>query len=589
MNKKDKNNKMYKSQHELIKSVKSKNKLSNIMICFKVIFDLIPQILIIHMVANFFVNKLTSNIIYIESAAILFSFVLKSICSYTATAKAHEVAYNSLAEIRLNLIRHLKKLPLGFFQKRKIGDLTNIVQHDVEQVEIYLAHGMPEIMAAITLPVILFFAMLFIDWRLALLMISGLPLMWLTKKISTPIWKKNIKIFSDSTQNMQSNLMEYVTNISIIKAFGKEETKTAKTIQSSKDYVYWVKKSMGGISVPMGLIDMFMESGVVLIMIVGTYLLSTNSITVPYFILSMIFGMAFTSSIAKIATFQHFEVMFNQSMSSIGSVLNEPIPNRDKYNGSVQSGDIEISNLDFAYDGDKNILDNINVTFKKGQKNALVGASGCGKSTLANLIMGFWTPQKGNITIGDIDIKNMSEKQLSSLISIVQQDVFLFNISMEENIRIGNPDATKEEIIEAAKKARIHDFIMSLPNQYDSTAGESGVKFSGGEKQRISIARMILKNLPIIILDEATANVDSENEAYIQDAIDELSKDKTVITIAHHLNTIKNANQIVVMDNGKIIEKGTHDKLINSCQLYKTMVSNQYKVDNWNIKEVQNG
>ncbi len=200
--------------------------------------------------------------------------------------------------------------------------------------------------------------------------------------------------------------------------------------------------------------------------------------------------------------------------------------------------------------------------------------------------MGFWQPSNGTISIAGVDIKEMSEKQLNSLTSIVQQDVFLFNMSMEENIRIGKPDATMDEIIVAAKKARIHDFIMSLPHKYDSTAGESGVKFSGGEKQRISIARMILKDAPIIILDEATAAVDAENESYIQAAIDDLSKDKTVIMIAHHLNTIKNVDQIVVMDGGKIADKGSHLELIESCELYKKMVSDQNKVDHWNIKEV---
>ena len=199
--------------------------------------------------------------------------------------------------------------------------------------------------------------------------------------------------------------------------------------------------------------------------------------------------------------------------------------------------------------------------------------------------MGFWTPEHGSITIGGVNLEKLSEKQLGALISIVQQETFLFNLSMEENIRIGKPDATMEEIVDAAKKARIHDFIMGLPDQYETTAGEAGVKFSGGEKQRISIARMILKDAPIIILDEATAAVDAENEAYIQAAIEDLSRSKTVIMIAHHLNTIRDVDQIVVMDSGRVIDTGTHARLMEHCPLYQKMVADQNKVDNWNIKE----
>lgn len=538
------------------------------------------------MIGLYFNALLTKQQILLESTAILLCFVGKAICSYLATWKAHKAAYTCLTDLRLQIIRHLKKLSLGFFQERKTGDLTNIVQHDVEQVEGHLAHGLPEIMSATVLPAIVFLIMLWVDWRLALVMIAGLPLMWLTKKVSAPLWEKNFKIFADSVTQMQENVMEYVSNISVIKAFGKEENKTEKTIKSAKDYDYWVKKSMAGISVPMGLIIMFMESGVVLVMILGTYLLSIGEIQVPRLILSIVLGGLFTSSIAKVATFQHYGIVFKQAMKGIGSILNVSVPNRPAESAIPVNGDIEISELNFSYNGDGKVLEDINLRFSKGSKIALVGASGCGKSTLANLLMGFWEPTGGSITIAGENTLAFSEKQLNRLFSIVQQDVFLFNLSMEENIRIGKPDADMEEIIAAAKKARIHDFIMSLPDGYQTSAGEAGVKFSGGEKQRISIARMILKDAPIIILDEATAAVDMENEVYIQAAIDDLSRDKTVIMIAHHLNTIRDVDQIVVMDEGKVIDTDKHDALMSRCALYRKMVEDQNKVDSWKIKEV---
>ena len=575
-----------KTQQELVRQVTSKSRLSNMMLCCKIVFDLIPQVLLIHMIGLYFTASLMLEQIFWECGAMLLCFIGKAVCSYFATWTAHKAAYTCLTDLRLQIIRHLKKLSLGFFQERKTGDLTNIVQHDVEQVEGYLAHGLPEIMSATILPAAVFLVMLWVDWRLALVMVVGLPLMWITKKISAPLWTKNFKIYADSVTRMQENVMEYVSDISVIKAFGKEETKTEKTIQSAKDYDYWVKKSMAGISVPMGLIILFMESGVVLVMILGTYLLSTSQIELPRLILAIVLGGLFTSSIAKVATFQHYGIVFKQAMKGIWSILGVPASNRPEHSDAPVNGEIVISDLNFAYNGNGNVLENINLRFSKGSKTALVGASGCGKSTLANLLMGFWEPADGSITIAGKDAAGFSEKQLNRLFSIVQQDVFLFNLSMEENIRIGKPEASMEEITAAAKKARIHDFIMSLPNGYQTMAGEAGVKFSGGEKQRLSIARMILKDAPIIILDEATAAVDTENEAYIQAAIDDLSRDKTVIMIAHHLNTIRDADQIVVMDSGRIVDTGRHNALLDRCALYRKMVEDQNKVDNWKIKEV---
>jgi len=579
---------MIKNQQDLAKKVTGKNRFSNIMLCLKILFDLFPQVLLIHMVGLYFTSALAKQQCFLECGLMLLSFILKALCSYSSTWNAHKSAYTSLTELRLEIVAHLKKLPLGFFQERKTGDLTNIVQHDVEKVEEYLAHGLPETMAATILPVAVFIIMAFIDWRLALVMITGLPLMWLTKKICAPLWAKNFKIYGDSMTRMQENVMEYVSNIPVIKAFGKEESKTQKTIQSAKDYDYWVKKSMAGISVPMGLITLFMESGVVLVMIFGTLFFAKGKIELTSLILQIVLAGLFTSSIAKIATLQHYGIVFNQSMSGIWSILGKPFLKRPEQSEEAHNGDITISDLNFSYRDEKEVLKNINLNITKGSKVAFVGASGCGKTTLANLLMGFWEASSGSIKIAGKDIRSYSEKELNKLFSIVQQENFLFNLSMEENIRIGKPDATKIEIIEAAKKARIHDFISSLPQGYDTLAGEAGVKYSGGEKQRISIARMILKDAPIIILDEATAAVDTENEKMIQSAIEDLSLDKTVIMIAHHLNTIRDADQIVVMEEGRIIDSGKHKELLMRCALYKKMVEEQNRVDNWKIKETKN-
>ena len=572
------------NEKELKESIVVQNRLSSILLILKILFDLIPQILLVYLI-NFLMNKnININNIKLIFLIILISFILKEAFYYFTVKIAHEKAYNKLIELRLNIIKHLKKLSLGFFKEHSTGELTNIIQHDVEQVEVYLAHGLPEIMSAMVIPVIVLISMFTVDYRLAFAMLTGIPLMFLVKKFSQNIMKKNFQIYFNQESKMQEELMEYVKNISVIKAFAKEEVISERTLKTAKEYINWVKKSMGAVTVPMGLINIFMEIGVVIVMILGSFFLSKGEITLPRFILSIILSSIFTSSINKTATLQHFSIVFKEAIKSIGKILTIALP-IEKKDDELQSGNIEFKNVNFEYIQGSFKLQNINFLIEKNTLNAFVGPSGCGKSTIANLIMGFWDIENGQINISGKNISEYSEQRISKLIGSVQQEAILFNISIFENIAIGKENATKEEVIEAAKKARCHDFIEALPNKYDTKVGEMGVKLSGGEKQRISIARMILKNAPILILDEAMAAVDSENEKLIEEAINDLSKNKTVITIAHHLNTIKNSNQIIVMNKGVIVDRGTHEELMNRCNFYQTMVKAQNKVDRWNLKE----
>ena len=571
-------------EKELRKKVIGKNGLSNSLLALKIVFDLIPQILLVYLISSLITNNINEDNLKYVFIGIFISFVLKGVFYYFATKVAHEKAYEKLTELRLDIIDHLKKLSLGFFKEHNTGELTNMVQHDVEQVEVYLAHGLPEIMSVTLLPTIIFVAMIFVDWRLALGMIAGVPLMYLVKVLSQRTMDKNFAIYFNHEKKMREELMEYVKNISVIKAFAKEEEISERTLKTAREYVYWVKKSMGMVTIPMGLIDIFMEIGVVIVMILGSIFLYHGNITTHNFILSIILSSAFTASISKTATLQHFSIVFKEALRSIGKVLTVPLPTKNTEQG-LEFGNIEFKDVNFAYGKDGFELKNINLTFKKNSLNAFVGASGCGKSTVSNLLMGFWDADEGQILINGRDIKEYSQENISMLIGSVQQEVILFNLSIFENIAIGKLNATKEEVIEAAKKARCHDFISALPNGYETRVGEMGVKLSGGEKQRISIARMILKNAPILILDEAMAAVDSENERLIGEAIDDLSMDKTIITIAHHLNTIRDSDQIIVMDKGVVLDAGSHEELMKRCEFYKDMVEAQNKVDRWNLKE----
>ncbi|KDE68547.1 ABC transporter ATP-binding protein [Fusobacterium necrophorum DAB] len=572
-------------EKELRKKVIGKNGLSNSLLSLKIVFDLIPQILLVYLISSLIVNNISEDNLKHIFLGIFISFALKGVFYYFATKVAHEKAYEKLTELRLSIIGHLKKLNLGFFKEHNTGELTNIVQHDVEQVEVYLAHGLPEIMSVTLLPTIIFIAMIFVDWRLALGMIAGVPLMYLVKVFSQKTMNKNFAIYFNHENRMREELMEYVKNISVVKAFAKEEEISERTLKTAREYIYWVKKSMGAITVPMGLIDIFMEIGVVIVMILGSIFLYYGEITTPNFILAIILSSAFTASISKTATLHHFSIVFKEALKAIGKVLTVPLPNKKTEQG-LEFGNIEFKDVNFAYGKDSFELKNINLTFKKNSLNAFVGASGCGKSTVSNLLMGFWNADSGQIKIKGKDIKEYSQENISELIGSVQQEVILFDLSIFENIAIGKLNATKEEVIEAAKKARCHDFISALPNGYETRVGEMGVKLSGGEKQRISIARMILKNAPILILDEAMAAVDSENEKLISEAIDDLIKDKTVITIAHHLNTIRDSDQIIVMDKGLVLDTGSHEELMKRCDFYRDMVEAQNKVDRWNLKEV---
>ena len=433
--------------------------------------------------------------------------------------------------------------------------------------------------------ILIVITILFFDWRLALSLVSTIPIIFILKKLTDYYLKDSVRKFTESSKQMSENLVEYINTVSVIKAFSNNETKTDEVLMDMKDYIKWVKSEMLNITIPMSLISFFSELGLVLLIIIGSNLLVNGKISVMIFILSIILAEKFSKTINKLPTFQHFNIILNESIRKINTILSvNPLIKSDLVE-NPKNGDIIFNDVDFSYNGDEKVLFNINMTFKENSKTGIIGSSGSGKTTIANLIMGFWKVCAGSITIDGVNINNISEKNLSNLISIVQQDVFLFNLSIEENIRIGKPDASKKEIIEAAKKARIHDFIISLKDGYDTLLGENGVKFSGGEKQRISIARMILKDSPIIILDEATSAIDPDNEFLIHDAINSLGKDKTLIIIAHHLNTIKNLDNIFLMDRGEVICSGKHDTLLN-CQKYREMLNKQNQVDNWQIKEV---
>ncbi len=576
-----------KNNHAMLeKNLKRNSLASRILMAISVTAGIVPLFIVIRMISLLTNDEMTIEKILIYGAGVGICQIIKALFYALSMWKAHESAYASLAKIRIHMIEHLKQLSFSFFQKRKIGDLTNIINHDVDKVELYLAHGLPEITIAALIPSIIAIGLLIIDWRLALALISTVPLVFLYQILLNKLAASKFEHYVKSTKKMSEDLLEYIATMPVIKAFSKEEKRTNIVLASMQDYISWVKNVTVGIAFPMTLAIMIMEAGFLVLAVVGSWLLGNHEISVDTFVLAVILGGIFSSTFAKFTAFHHIQIIFQNAVSSINSVMNVEPAYENSLSISYKTGSIVFKDVSFGYERENKVLDQVNLEFKKNSVNAIVGASGSGKTTIANLLMRFWEPDSGVVTINGIDINNMSEQSLSGLVSVVQQETFLFNMSIEENIRIGKKDATKEEIIQAAKDAQIHDMIMQLPRGYNTIVGESGAKLSGGEKQRISIARMILKNAPIIILDEATSAIDASNEYLIQKAIDHLSKNKTIITIAHHLNTIVKADQIIVMEDGKVAAKGPHETLLQDSKLYKKMIEEQANVDNWEIKEV---
>ena len=575
-----------KKNRPLDEERESRSLLSNVVVILHLILGTLPILLVVWAVDKLMNSTLSPIIVWGIGGIMMLLAMLRGVFYGTSIWRAHRSAYNALTRLRLRIISHLQRLPLGFFQERKVGDLVNIINHDVEQIEIYLAHGLPEILSATLFPALLWVIIMVLDWRLGLSLISLLPVAFLLQMAVKTLWGKSFQHFMESTQKMSEDLLEYVATISVIKAFSNEENRTERVLGGMRDYIRWVKRSMFSVTVPMTLITMFLEGGIVVMTLIGLWMMSSGELTVARFILALILGGLFSSSFAKLATFQHFRIVYGQSLAKVQSITEvQTKETADKKTDTTQT-DVCFEHVTFSYPNkEDNALKDVCLQFPKGSHTAIVGESGSGKTTLASLMMGFWQPQTGTIRLGGENITELSERNIADYFSMVQQEVFLFNTTIRDNIRIGRPTATQKEVEMAAERARIHDFIMGLPNGYDTLAGEAGIKFSGGEKQRISIARMLLKDSPIVILDEATAALDGENEKLIQEALDELQRNKTVITIAHRLNTIQDMERIVVMDKGQVVSKGTHQELMKDCSLYRNMTETQEQVSKWQLKE----
>ncbi|MDQ0088794.1 ATP-binding cassette subfamily B protein [Paenibacillus anaericanus] len=491
-----------------------------------------------------------------------------------------------MKDVRLRLGEHLRKLPMGFFSRRDQGDISHTLLANVDEVEMILTHLFNQVIGSIILPVVSALFLLYIDWRLALAVLVSVPLALPLLFWSQTLMSKRSEKRQEAAAAVHSRLLEYVQTIRLIKAHnqtGQRFTRLDSAMARLRDDSIRVEVMISPVVM---LFSIILELGFVFLLFIGSYLLAGGVMETSVFLIFLVVSMKFYQPLRSAGTALTQMRFMASAGERIRELFAEPALPEPEHPQRPCTFNIELDDVHFSYE-EKEILKGINVQIPESNLVALVGPSGAGKSTIAGLVSRYWDVTGGAIKIGGIDIRAMLSDDLLAIVSTVQQQPYLFNETIAANIRKGRPKATIEEVIEAARSANCHEFVMNLPQGYDTVAGEGGTALSGGEKQRISIARAILKDAPIVILDEATASLDPENEVYLQRAITKLAHSKTVLVIAHRLKTIQTADRILVVDQGRIVEAGRHEELLSAGGLYNRLWQEQRKIGGWSIKSQQ--
>lgn len=499
-------------------------------------------------------------------------YILKSTFSVLSTNVSHTATFNLLKDIRQALIEKLYRMPMGQVLNKPSGQLKDILVDRVEGLETPLAHLLPEMSANILVPVVILIYLFVLDWRMALISLITIPL---GMACYSSVMKTYPEQYAGSVaiaQRMASAIVEYVNGIEVIKAFNQSSVsykKYADAVKDNGEYFYqWMKSCQWATAA----FTAICPGVLITVLPAGVLFYLNGSILIENLLTIIILSLGLVGPLIAISNFADSLGTVGTVVSEIEELLASNELNRPKYTVELKNENILIDNVSFAYlEQGKNAIENINIEIKPKTMTAFVGPSGSGKSTVTKLIAGFWDVDDGRIYLGGKELKEIPQEQLADQIAYVAQDNFLLDDTVRENIRIGCLTASDEEVEDAAKAAGCHEFICSLENGYDTMVGSAGGHLSGGERQRIAIARAMLKDAPIVILDEATAYIDPENESIVQRAVSQLVADKTLIIIAHRLSTIVDADMIVVMKDGKISAKGTHQELLDSSELYRNM------------------
>ena len=522
-------------------------------------------------------------------SAVLFAMI--SIVVYIAALMcSHISAFRIASNIRKELMGHIAAMPLGTVEKYGSGKLRRIVNTSSTATETYLAHRLPDKAGAIATPIGLLILLLAFDWRLGLLSLVPVVLGFLIMmKMTGKGMEQKMNEYQNALADMSNEAVEYVRGIPVVKTFGQTVFSFKRFKAAIDHYEKWVIAYTKALRLPM-LFYTTAVNGVFAFLIAGGIIFTRGGVT-KELLLNLIFYIVITpvigTTLTKIMFMSEDAMIVNDAIGRIDEVLNE-IPLPESRTDNVPSDySVTLEHVSYSYDGEKNALDDVSLSIKSGQKAALVGASGGGKTTLANIVTRFFDPKKGRILMGNIDIRNIPKETLMNHISFVFQNSRLLKASILENVRLGKPSATRGEVARALEAAQCTDIMEKLPNGMDTVVGADGVYLSGGEQQRIAIARAILKNAPILILDEATAFADPDNEVRMGEALSALSKGKTVIMIAHRLSSITDADCIYVMRDGKIAESGTHKELIDQNGIFTGMWKNYSEAAKWKIQNLQ--
>ena len=520
----------------------------------------------------------------------LLGIVANIILYFLSIFSSHMAAFGTLYELKVKFAEHITKIPLGYHLLIGSGRLRKIMDENIESVEGFIAHQFPDFVASITAPIVMIILLFAVDWRFGLVSLVGIVLAFLAEFIGfgNKAMKENMQKYQVALEEMNNASVEYVRGMPVVKAFNQTASSFKRLEDAITAYTKWVLKFSLGWQNWMPAFTTIINNIYLILVPVGIWI---GSRTTDYksfamtFLFYLIFVPAISGVLNKIMYISEAFMQINGNVARMDEIFNIPRLPENNTPASMKNNDIEFENVSFSYTGksDEYALENVTFTAKQGQITAIVGPSGGGKSTIANLISRFWDTADGAVKIGGVNIKDIPLDELAQQVSFVFQDIFLFKQTIMDNIRMGNPNASAEQIINAAKAAQCHDFILNLPDGYHTVVGTKGVHLSGGERQRIAIARAIIKDSPIIVLDEATAFSDPENEYLILKAFEKLMLDKTVIIIAHRLSTIRNADKIIVMEKGHLEEEGIHDQLIASGGRYADMWEHYTESVEWKL------
>lgn len=541
-----------------------------------------PIIAVAFAVQNIVNETLTTQTVWIAVAIMVVGLIGQIIFNIKTTMNLTVAGYTMAANSRISIADHLKKMSMGYFNENNLGKVTSVATNMAEQINDNLTRCVLLLSQGIFMSSIIAISMFTLDWRMGILCVLGIVLYFIMSSYQQKHSKKVSQKVIFQTQTLVGRILEYIQGIMVVKSYnllGTSNKRVKNTIEETTEAFFDVEKTFIPIlamqSFVFKLVSFLMISLSVVFYVNGTMeLLSAVMINICAFLIF--------SDLETASTFGSLLRLVEGAIDEIKAVLNTEIMDETATGVTANTYDIKLNNVSFSY-GTKKIIDNISLEIPQNSTLAIVGGSGSGKTTLCNLITRFWDIDEGEILLGGKDIKEYKTDELLCNFTMVFQNVYLFNDTIANNVKFGKQDATQAEIEDACKKACCHDFIMQLPNGYDTVIGEGGASISGGEKQRISIARAMIKNAPIVILDEATANVDPENEHQLQNAIKELTKSKTVIMIAHRLKTVKNADVIIVLEDGKIIEKGKHNELIQKSGTYSNFINMREKTIGWKL------